>query len=92
MSFFEDFFFMLDLAKWFLMLYMAYWLYTWARDKLVFAPTIGLIVAGILIYFLVIEHPFIGALGIFGWMMITGGLMYVIGTFAPGLYMFMHRR
>ena len=92
MGFFDDALFIIDLAKWFVLLYMAYWLYNWTREKLVFSPTLAIIVAGVLIYFLVIEHPFIGALGIFGWILLTGGLIYVVGMFAPGIYGMFHRR
>ncbi len=92
MGFFDDLVFYLDLAKWLVLLYMAYWLYNWTREKLVFSPTLAIIVAGVLIYFLVIEHPFIGALGIFGWILLTSGLIYVIGMFAPSVYAIMGRR
>ncbi len=92
MGFFDDVLFWFDLGKWLILLYMAYWLYNWTRDKLVFSPTLTIIVAGVLIYFLVVEHPFIGALGIFGWILLTRGLIYVIGMFAPSVYGFIHRR
>ena len=92
MSFIEDLLFVFDLAKWFILLYMAYWLYNWTREKLVFSPTIAIVVAGILIYFLVIEHPFVGALGIFGWIFLTSGLIYFIGMFAPPVYALLGRR
>ncbi len=92
MGFFDDAEFFLDIVKWLILLYMAYYLYNWARDKLVFSPTLTFIVAAVLIYFLVIEHPFIGALGIFGWILLTSGLIYIVGMFAPGVYAFIHRR
>lgn len=89
--FLEEIGFYLDLFKWVILIYMAYWLYTWTRDKLGFSQIVVFAVAGILIYFLVIEHPVIGALGIFGWVFLTGGLIYVLGMVPSLLFFFRHK-
>lgn len=86
--FIDQIVFYFDLLKWLVLLYMAYWLYTWVRDKLGFSQIATFAVAGILIYFLVIEHPVIGALGIFGWIILTGGILYVLGMIPSFLHMF----
>ena len=85
MGFFEDIFFFGQLFWWLILLYMAYWLYNWVREKVGFSPILTAVVAGLLIYYFVIEHPFIGAFGIFGWAIITGGILYVLGMI-PGFY------
>ncbi len=86
--FLDDIGFYFDLAKWLILFYMAFWLYNWVRDKLGFSQIATFAVAGILIYFLVFEHPIIGALGIFGWIILTGGILYVLGMVPSILYMF----
>lgn len=91
MLFLEDVGFYFDLAKWLVLLYMAFWLYNWVRDKLGFSQIAVFAVAGVLIYYLVIEHPVIGALGVFGWIILTGGILYVLGMIPSILYMFKRR-
>lgn len=86
--FLEDIAFYFDLAKWLVLLYMAFWLYNWVREKLGFSQIATFAVALTLIYFLVIEHPIIGALGIFGWILLTGGILYVLGMIPSIFYMF----
>lgn len=67
--------FWLQLAWWAILLYLAYWIYTWVEQKLGFSHLLVMVVAGILIYYLVIENPVIAALGIFGWIILTGGVL-----------------
>ncbi len=86
--FLDDLLFYADLFKWLVLFYMAYWLYTWVRDKMGFSQIATFAVAGVLIYYLVIEHPLIGAFGIFGWIILTGGILYVLGMIPSVLYMF----
>ena len=86
--FLEDIGFYFDLAKWLILFYMAFWLYNWVRDKLGFSQIATFAVALILIYYLVIEHPIIGAFGIFGWILLTGGILYVLGMIPSIMYMF----
>lgn len=88
---FDDVMFFVDLAKWGLLIYMAYWLYSWTREKLGFSPLLTLVVAVTLIYYLVIEHPILGALGIFGWVILTSGLLMILGMVPGFFYMFKYR-
>jgi|GEM_PF-3552888 len=76
---FEDIMFYFELVKWLILIYLSFWLYNWTRDKLGFSQVATFAVAGILIYFLIIEHPIIGSLGIFTWITLTGGILYVLG-------------
>ncbi|MBI3588200.1 hypothetical protein HY995_03710 [Candidatus Micrarchaeota archaeon] len=91
LGFFDDIGFFGQLLWWLVLLYMAYWLYNWTREKVGFSPILTMVVAGLLIYFLVIEHPFIGALGIFGWIVVTGGILYVLGMI-PGFYWMLRKK
>ncbi|HEV8289782.1 MAG TPA: hypothetical protein VGQ00_02395 [Candidatus Norongarragalinales archaeon] len=70
-------------AWWVWLAILAFYLYRWARDHLPFSPTIALIVGGLLIYYLVIEHPIIGTIGILGWIIISTSLIYVIPLTFP---------
>ncbi len=86
MGLLEDLGFFASLA-WYLVLgYIALWLYNWTREKLGFSQVLTFAVAGILVYFLVIEHPLVGAIGVFGWILLTGGLLLVLGMI-PSVYM-----
>lgn len=85
MGFFDDVGFFITLAWYLALMYMAFWLYNWTKERLGFSQLLTFAVAGIFIYFLVIEHPIIGAIGIFGWIVLTGGLLMVLGMF-PSLY------
>lgn len=77
---FEEIFFWFEIIKWILLIYMAYWLYQWSKEKLGFSQILVFAVWAILAYFLVIEHPIIGAIGIFGWIILTGGLLMALTT------------
>ncbi len=63
--------------------FIAYWLYNWARETLVFSSTLAYVVAGILIYYLVFEYPIVGVLGVTGWIIITSGVLMGLAIFAP---------
>ncbi|MDP2717747.1 MAG: hypothetical protein Q8P02_03310, partial [Candidatus Micrarchaeota archaeon] len=53
----------------------------WVREKLAFSPLLTLVVSTLVVYFLVIEHPIIGSLGVFGWILLTSGLLFMLPTF-----------
>ena len=77
-----------DIFWWALLLYLAYYFYNWSKEHLAFSPMLVLIVAGILIYYLVIEHPIFGVIGVFGWLLISTGALMLI----PSLYRLFHWR
>jgi|YelNatPaOPRAMG01_1025707.scaffolds.fasta_scaffold12660_4 membrane-bound ClpP family serine protease len=72
----------LNIFWWALLLYLAYYFYNWSKEHLAFSPMLVLIVAGILIYYLVIKHPLFGAISVFGWLLISTGALMLI----PSLY------
>lgn len=88
---FDQISFFFQLLVWAVLFYMAYWLYKWVEEHLGFSQVLVFVVSGILIYFLVIEHPLLGALGIFGWMLIAGAF-FVLLQLAPPVFMMFHRR
>ncbi len=90
-SIFDQISFFGQLLVWAIMFYMAYWLYKWVEEHLGFSQVLVFAVSGILIYFLVIEHPIIGALGIFGWMAVAGAF-FVLLQLAPPIFMMFRRR
>lgn len=91
MGLFDDLAFYGSLVWYAVLAYVAFWLYNWVKGRLGFSQVLVFVVAGILIYFLVIEHPIIGAFGILGWILLSGGFLLVLGMF-PGLYMMLKGR
>ncbi|OIO26152.1 hypothetical protein AUJ14_02495 [Candidatus Micrarchaeota archaeon CG1_02_55_22] len=93
MGLFDDIILYGNLLWYAVLVYVAYWLYNWSKEKLGFSQVLVFVVAGLLIYFLVIEHPIIGAFGVITWIIISGGLLLVLGMF-PSLYMLLkgHRQ
>lgn len=75
---FEDILFWLDIAKWLLLFYVAWWYYSWAKEHLAFSPLLTLVVGGILVYYLVIEHPIIGSLGVMFWVLLMSGILWLL--------------
>ncbi len=79
----DDVLFYGDLVKWLVLAYLAYYLYNWAQEHLPFSPALALVVGVILIYYLVVEHPILGAVGIFGWILLSSGFLLLAGMFFP---------
>ncbi len=82
--FLSDIAFWFDIMKWIVLLWLAYYYYNWAKEHLPFSPIFAMVVGFILIYYLVIQHPFIGAIGYFGWAIISSSLLLLI----PSLFRF----
>ena len=76
-----DFMLWFDIAKWLFLAIIAWWYYNWVRDKLAFSPLLTIVVAGIIVYYLVIEHPIIGSFGVIGWVLLTSGILYMLPIF-----------
>ena len=76
--------FLEDVIRWFsygwwLWLFIVgWWYYSWAKDHLGFSPLLTLAVGGILVYFLVIEHPLIGSLSMLSWVFLTSGILFLL--------------
>ena len=71
---------------WWLWLFiLAYFFYNWAREHLAFSPLLTIAVAAILIYYLVIENPLVGSLGLIGWTLISSGILYLLPMVLPFL-------
>ncbi len=71
---------------WWLWLFIiAYFYYAWARDHLAFSPLLTLAVSAILIYYLVIEYPLFGSLGLLGYTLIFSGVLYLLPMMLPFL-------
>lgn len=81
MGLLDDIGFWLEIGKWLILFFVGWWWYSWVREKLAFSPLLTLVVSGIVVYFLVIEHPLIGSLGVFGWILLTSGLLFMLPTF-----------
>jgi len=75
---FQDAMLWLDILKWLILIWLAYYYYNWSREHLPFSPLLSLIVGAILIFYLVIEHPWVGAIGYFGWALISSTLLLLV--------------
>ncbi len=62
---FGDLAFWGDLIWWLLLAAVAWWLYKWTQEHVGFSPMLTLVVAGILIWYFVVEYPVAG-IGLFG--------------------------
>lgn len=73
---------------WVWMFLVAWWIYGWVQEKLAFAPMAALVIAPILIYFLVIEYPIVGTIGYIGYVVVFGGILYLLPiVLGPAFYM-----
>ncbi len=86
--FLENVFHWITYFWWVWLFLIAWWYYKWASDHLAFSPLLTIVVAAILIYFLVIEHPIIGSLGVIFWVLLTSSILYVLGTIPMLVAMF----
>ncbi len=68
----------IDILKWIFLLWLAYYYYNWSKEHLPFSPLLSMAVGAILIYYLVIEHPLIGAVGYLGWAIISSSALLLI--------------
>ncbi|MBI4406778.1 hypothetical protein HY571_02595 [Candidatus Micrarchaeota archaeon] len=76
--FISDILLWFDILKWIFLFFLAYYYYNWAREHLPFSPLLAVAVGLILVYYLVIEHPFVGAFGYIGWAVISSGALLLI--------------
>ncbi|MFH1106947.1 MAG: hypothetical protein V1787_03550 [Candidatus Micrarchaeota archaeon] len=71
---------------WWLWLFiLAYFYYNWVREHLFFSPVLVTVVGFILIYYLVVQYPIIGSLGIVVYMLLFSGILYLLPMFLPFL-------
>ena len=71
---------------WWLWLFLlGYFYYNWAREHLAFSPLLVIVVGAILIYYLVIEYPLLGSLGLVGYTVLFSGILYLLPMFLPFL-------
>ncbi len=90
----EDFFFWGGMFWWIWLFLVAWYFYSWAQEHLAFSPVLATVVAGILIYYLVIQYPLIGSLGYVFSILIFSGLLWmlpIIVPFVPGLNLLMKK-
>lgn len=78
LSIIDDVFQWISYGWWIILFLMAWWWYSWAKEHLSFSPVLTLVVGAILVYYLVIEHPFFGAIGVVGWILISSGILYLL--------------
>ena len=79
-----DFAFWMSTLGWLWLVILAFFFYNWVRDKLAYiSPTLAIIVSALIIYFLVIEHPIIGSITFIGYILIFGGILYMLPLLMP---------
>lgn len=68
---------------WLWLLFIGWKFYSWSKEHVGFSPILTLVIGGLLVWYLVIEHPLIGSIGIIGWILITSGILYLVPTMLP---------
>jgi len=76
--FLDDLWNLITYAWWLWLFFIAWWYYSWSREHLAFSPLLTLAVGGILVYYLVLEHPFFGSFGVIGWVVLTSGILWLM--------------
>lgn len=91
--FLEDIFSLLGYLWWAWLFLVAWWIYNWVQEKLGFAPVAGLAIAAVLIYYLVVENPIIGSIGYIGYVLVFGGILYMLPfVLGPAFWLFKKKR
>jgi|GEM_PF-1232306 len=85
----DEIFFWGDMAWLILLGLVAWYLYSWAQEHLAFfSPTLALVVAAILIYYLVVVYPVVGiGMWLFSAIIFSGiiWMLPMVMPFIPGL-------
>lgn len=76
---------------WLWLFFLGWYFYQWAQSHVGFSPLLTLAVGGILIYFLVIEHPIIGSISIVFWVLITSGILFLLPMVSTLFNTFFHK-
>ena len=87
-GFLDDLGFWGQILWWVWLFYLAWYFYNWAQEHLAFSPLLTMIVAGILIYYMVIQYPLAGSFVAIMSLMIFSGLLWILPwliPFVPGL-------
>ncbi|MFH1200050.1 MAG: hypothetical protein V1708_03210 [Candidatus Micrarchaeota archaeon] len=71
---------------WWLWLFiLGYFYYNWVREHLAFSPLLVIVIGAILVYYLVIQYPLLGSIGLVGYTLIFSGVLYLLPMFLPFL-------
>ncbi|MFA5247601.1 MAG: hypothetical protein WC408_06975 [Candidatus Micrarchaeia archaeon] len=84
----NEIFFWGDIAWLIILALVAWYLYSWAQEHLAFSPTLAIVVAIILIYYLVIVYPVVGiSMWLFSAIIFSGvvWMLPMLVPFIPGL-------
>ena len=81
----EDIVFWAGMLWWLWLAILAWYFYNWAQEHLAFSPILSTVVAFILIYYLVFEHPIAGSMMFIVSILLFSGLVYML----PYIFMFL---
>jgi hypothetical protein len=68
---------------WIWLLIIAFYFYNWVKEHVGFSPLLTLAVSGVLIYYMVIEYPWLGSLSFITMMLLTSGILYLLPWVLP---------
>ncbi len=91
LSIIDDVVNILTWSGWLCLFFLAWYFYQWAQNHVGFSPLLTIVVGGILIYFLVIEHPFLGSLSILFWILLTSGILFLLPMVSILFNTFFHK-
>ncbi|MFH0835675.1 MAG: hypothetical protein V1834_00760 [Candidatus Micrarchaeota archaeon] len=81
-----DIWFWISSLWWIWLLIVGWWWYSWAREHLAFSPVLALVIGGILVYYMVWEHPLIGSFTMIFWVTIASGVLFLFPMVWPLLF------
>ncbi len=90
-SIIDDVLNILSWTWWLWLFFLAWYFYKWAQEHVGFSPVLAIAVGAILVYFLVIEHPFIGSFSILVWILITSGILWLLPMVSMLFNTFFHK-
>src|SRR3989344_2173256 len=91
LSIIDDIVNILTWGWWIWLFFIAWFYYKWAQDHLSFSPLLTIAVGGILVYFLVIEHPFIGSVSVLFWTLLMSGILWLLPMITAFFNKVMHK-
>ncbi len=91
-GFLGDIIFWVQVFWWLWLILLAFFFYQWAQNHVGFSPMLTIVLAVVLIYYLVIKHPFLGSSTLIFWTLLSSGVLYLLPIVLPWFGLLFRRR